>query len=190
MNEQQQTQQKRSNVLVLVSGGAMLLIGLLVFTASWIALYGQGDGQGFELLFVELFVVLPLLVMGGLLILRRLMRKRSSVILLIVGGVTLLIDYLVSSLPLPGNEYPYSGVGEISAYIASLIGPTFFFIGGWLVLEGLIRLAIQLAKKMFKRSNTPLPVSDDMKLQHSQQPQPEYQPQPPSAYSPDEETQL
>src|SRR5260370_20676376 len=115
MNKQEQPRAKTSNSRRhLRIGGAMLLIGLLIFTVSWNALYGQGPGAGFELLFLFVFLVFPLLVIGGLLLLRGLVRKTSSIVLVLLGCVTVLIDYLAFShlYLLAQNENPYPGVGE------------------------------------------------------------------------------
>ncbi len=81
MNEPEKTQQKKSSVFVLILGGVMLLLGLLIFTVSWIAL--EESEAGFVLIFLYLFVVYPLLITGGLLVLRSLLRKRSNVFILI-----------------------------------------------------------------------------------------------------------
>src|SRR5216683_1165985 len=56
----------------------------------------------------------------------------------------LLLDHLISFTLPSGIVYPYSGVGEIVSFLATLIGLPFIIIGGWLVIEGLVRPGIQL----------------------------------------------
>ena len=138
MNKQEQLQPKRVNVgrgtyvmlvVMLVIGGIMLLLGGLGAVYYQTTLFNQGSGAGFELFFLDIFVVFPLFAIGGTLFLIGLIRlakqmpKRSRVITSLVGvGLIVglpVIGRVIGQSPLFLGPYPlftyvHSGSGVLS----------------------------------------------------------------------------
>ncbi len=148
MNQQVQTQPKRSIVLPLISGGVMLLIGFLVYGYTDITLISQGSGQGFDRSFLQWYVVLPLLIIGGVLFgvgAARLL-QRSNVLTLISGSILMLVDLLVTFIAvavlshsfeqLSGPEAPVFFVVD---FVLNAIYLPLLIISVVLVVRGLLR---------------------------------------------------
>src|SRR5215472_934103 len=146
MNKQVQTQTKRSIVLLLISGSIVLLIGFLIYGYSSSTLFGQGSGAGFELFFLYLFVVLPLLIIGVVLVVRGLLRQRSNVFVtvgafLLIGPLTSVI--LAASYPQSFFGYGYLGPVETmlallgNSALSSLVVPVLVIVGLCLFAVGL-----------------------------------------------------
>jgi Tol biopolymer transport system component len=134
MNKQEQLQPKRVNVgrgtyVMLVIGGIMLLPGGLGAVYYQTTLSHQGPGGGFELFFLDIFVVFPLFAIGGTLFLIGLIRlakqmpMRSRVITSLVGvGLIVglpVIGGVIGQSPLFLGPYPlfthvHSGGGVLS----------------------------------------------------------------------------
>ncbi len=124
----------------------MLLIGFLIYGYSYITLFGQGSGQGFELFFLQLFVVLPLLIIGGVLFgvgAARLL-QRSNILTLMSGGILLLVDLLITFIALRFRPPGYGENGTLVAvfaadFVLNAISLPLLIIGGVLVVRGLLR---------------------------------------------------
>jgi WD40 repeat protein len=146
MNKQVQTQTKRSAVLPLIYGSIALLIGFLVYGYSYIMLFGHGPGAGFELYFLQLFAVFPLLIIGGSLVGVGVARvlQRSNILTLIAGSILLLVDLLVTFLAVqlrpPGYGENETWAAVFAAdFVVNAIALPLLIIGGVLVVRGLLR---------------------------------------------------
>ncbi len=151
MNKQVQTQTKRSAVLPLIYGSIVLLIGFLVYGYFYIMLSGQEESGGFELYFLQLFAVFPLLIIGVVLVVRGLLRQRSNV--LVIVGVLLLIGPLTAFIV--AASHPQSFLPNVGYYLyqgpvdraltellkipilPSIVLPVLVIIGSCLLVVGL-----------------------------------------------------
>jgi WD domain, G-beta repeat len=140
MNQQVQTQPKRSIALPLISGGVMLLIGFLV--------YGYSSITSFELSFLQWYVVLPLLIIGGVLfgVGGARLLQRSNNLTLISGSILMLIDLLVTfiavavlSLSSEQLNGPEASVLFVADFVVNAIYLPLLIISVILVVRGLLR---------------------------------------------------
>ena len=126
----------------------MLLIGFLVYGYSDITLLGQGSGQGFELSSLQWFVVLPLLIIGGVLfgVGGARLLQRSNNLTLISGSILMLVDLLVTFIAVAALSRsfeqlsgPEASVFFVADFVVNAIYLPLLIISVILVVRGLLR---------------------------------------------------
>jgi len=137
INKQDQLQQERSNVGLLISSGLLILIGLMGFLV---------EGFGFFPLNVNLLIGIPPFVIGGLWYRIGDQGKRSNVLIVITSGILLLYGGLVT-YAVSTTADRFSGLDILVLYSFYLVVsfPLFTIAGVWF-LVGMIGLAKQMLK--------------------------------------------
>jgi hypothetical protein len=144
MNKQEQLQQERPNIGLLISSGLLMLISLIC-----VAFLSNPDYFGFFPLVVNLLIGIPPFVIGGLWFLWFLIGakgKRSNVLIVITSGILLLHGGLVTyAVSTTADRFYELGILVLFFFYLVVSFPLFTIAGVWF-LVGMIGLAKQMPK--------------------------------------------